>query len=129
MKPVELWDVGTGESMKASELRTGTVLALSSIADPTDFEGTLEDLGMTLSGRVALPDHHDYTDEDVAIVVAAAREVGATAIVTTEKDAVRLRPWLSRMPLVALGIELGVTRGERSLDAALERALAKERRT
>jgi tetraacyldisaccharide 4'-kinase len=127
MKPVELWDVGTGDRISLSELRKGEVLALSSIADPSDFESMLSGLGMKLAARIALPDHHEYTEEDTEVILAAAREVGADAIVTTEKDAVRLRPWRSRLPLVALGIEVEVTSGGRHLDAALRRAL--ERRT
>jgi tetraacyldisaccharide 4'-kinase len=123
MKPVELWDVGSGDAVKLSGLRKGKVLALSSIADPSDFESMLAGLGLDLAARIALPDHHDYTEEDTAVVLSAAREVGADAIVTTEKDAVRLRPWRSRLPLVALGIELEVTAGGQHLDAALRRAL------
>jgi tetraacyldisaccharide 4'-kinase len=124
MKPVELWDVATGESVPAVGLREGRVLALSSIADPADFEMTLARLGFTTAGCISLPDHHDYSDEDVEVVLAAARELSVDAIVTTEKDAVRLRPWTSRVPLVALGIELDVTRGGRLLAAAIERVLA-----
>jgi tetraacyldisaccharide 4'-kinase len=123
MKPVELWDVRTGETVAASRLRKGSVLALSSIADPTDFEATLKRLGMNVAGRIALPDHHEYTEDDAGVIVEAAREVAAEAIVTTEKDAVRLRPWKSRLPLVALGIELQVMRGEKPLRDAIREAL------
>jgi tetraacyldisaccharide 4'-kinase len=123
MKPVEFWDVGTGESVAATDVRESRCLALSSIADPRDFERTLERLRVRLVGRLALPDHHDYSDSDVAVVVEAAREVGADMVITTEKDAVRLRPWRSRLQLVALGIELRVTGGEEDLRAALKRVL------
>lgn len=123
MKPVEFWDVGTGETVSATEMREVSCLALSSIADPGDFERTLERLHVKVAGRLALPDHHDYSEADVAVVLEAAREVGADAIVTTEKDAVRLRPWRSRLQLVALGIELKVTGGKEHLAAALNRVL------
>jgi len=128
MKPVEFWDVGTGETVKAGGLRERGCLALSSIADPSDFERTLAKLGMNVLGRLALPDHHDYSGDDVEVVVEAARDVGADTILTTEKDAVRLRPWRSRVPLVALGIELEVTRGKELLVEALNGALSRRRR-
>lgn len=123
MKPVEFWDVGTGETVPASEVRESRCLALSSIADPEDFERTLGRLRVRVAGRLALPDHHDYSESDVSVVVEAAREVRADTVVTTEKDAVRLRPWRSRLRLVALGIELRVTGGEEHLEAALRRVL------
>jgi tetraacyldisaccharide 4'-kinase len=128
MKPVVFWDVGTGETVKAAELRKRGCLALSSIADPSDFERTLARLRMKVLGRLALPDHHDYSGDDVDVVVEAAREVGADTILTTEKDAVRLRPWRSRVPLVALGIELEVIGGKELLVEALDEALSGRRK-
>ena len=128
MKPVEFWDVGTGDTVRAADLREHGCLALSSIADPSDFERTLAKLRMNVLGRLALPDHHDYSGDDVDVVVEAAREVGADTILTTEKDAVRLRPWRSRVPLVALGIELEVTRGKELLVEALNGALLRRRK-
>jgi len=127
MKPVVFWDVGTGDTVKAADLRKCGCLALSSIADPSDFERTLGRLRMNILGRLALPDHHDYSGDDVEVVVEAAREVGADTILTTEKDAVRLRPWLSRVPLVALGIELEVTCGRELLVEALNGVLSRRR--
>jgi tetraacyldisaccharide 4'-kinase len=128
MKPVEFWDAGSGETVKAAELRTRGCLVLSSIADPSDFERTLGRLKMNVLGRLVLPDHHDYSEDDVDVVLAAAREVGADTILTTEKDAVRLRPWRSRVPLVALGIEIEVTAGKELLMDALDEALSRRRK-
>ena len=127
MKPVVFWDVGTGDTVRAADLRECGCLALSSIADPSDFERMLARLKMNVRGRLALPDHHDYSGDDVEVVVEAAREVGADTILTTEKDAVRLRPWRSRVPLVALGIELEVTRGKKLLVEALNGVLSRRR--
>jgi len=129
MKPVEFWDVGTGETVRAADIRGRPGMALSSIADPLDFERTLGRLGMHVVGRLALPDHHDYSGEDVEVVVEAAREVGAETILTTEKDAVRLRPWRSRVPLVALGIDLEVTSGEERLVEVVREVLEGRRKS
>jgi tetraacyldisaccharide 4'-kinase len=127
MKPVVFWDVGTGDTVRAADLRKCSCLALSSIADPADFERTLARLRMNVRGRLALPDHHNYSGDDVDVVVEAAREVGADTILTTEKDAVRLRPWRSRVPLVALGIELEITHGKELLVEALNEVLSRRR--
>lgn len=125
MKPAELWDVSTGDAVKVGEFRKLDAFALSSIANPDDFEATVEGIGVRLVSRMAFPDHHRYTDSDLALIGAAVRAAGAAVIVTTEKDAVRLAGWRPPAPLVALGIELEVIggRGElrRALEAALER--------
>lgn len=128
MKPVELWEVGTGLSADVSSLRNGPVLALSSIAKPGDFERTLVKLDVNVAARVAFPDHHRYTDRDLEAVEDEIRGSGARAVVTTEKDAVRLSAWRPPVPVYALGIELEVTRGERLLGMALEKAISRRKR-
>ena len=41
-------------------------------------------------GTRVFRDHHAFTNADLAAIIGAARAAGATAVVTTEKDAVRL---------------------------------------
>jgi tetraacyldisaccharide 4'-kinase len=125
MKPAELWDVATGDALKVGDLRKLPALALSSIANPDDFEATVERIGVHLVSRMAFPDHHRYTQGDLDAIGAAVRSAGAEVIVTTEKDAVRLAGWRAPVPLIALGIDLDVIAGRdelaRALVAALER--------
>jgi tetraacyldisaccharide 4'-kinase len=123
MKPAELWDVSTGDAVKLGDLRALDALALSSIANPADFEATVVRIGVRLVSSAALPDHHRYTESDLALIGAAVRASGAGVIVTTEKDAVRLAGWRPPVPLVALGIELEVIGGRRELEQAIEDAL------
>lgn len=124
MRPAEFWNVGSGDTVKMSEVRGRPCLALSSIADPTDFEETLAGLGIDVVSVLAFPDHHRYTEGDHALVIAEVRESGAQMILTTEKDAVRLAAWRSPVPLVALGIEIDVQSGAELLERALMRALS-----
>jgi tetraacyldisaccharide 4'-kinase len=52
-------------------------------------------------------DHHVFTQEDLERVTQAAREKGADAIVTTEKDAVRLEGLkLGDIPFYAAMLEV-----------------------
>lgn len=119
MKPVELWDVATGQTLRKSELRNRPMFALSSIAGPEDFHRTLSDMGFELAARRSMPDHHRYSGAELESVIEEARQAGAQVIVTTEKDAVRLRGWYPPLQLVALGIELEITAGGELLDEAL----------
>ena len=68
----------------------GPVLAFCGIARPGQFFAGLEATGLSLTARFAFPDHHRYTAHDLDRLVTAARAAGATALVTTEKDRVRL---------------------------------------
>jgi len=68
----------------------GPVAAFCGIARPEQFFRGLESEGTCLVSRTEFPDHHFYTDGDLKRVVATARAAGATALITTEKDRVRL---------------------------------------
>ncbi|MEX2663842.1 MAG: tetraacyldisaccharide 4'-kinase [Vicinamibacterales bacterium] len=66
------------------------VLALAGIADPEAFFSSVEAQGWTVAARAAFRDHHPYSARDVAKLFADARGAGASAVLTTEKDYVRL---------------------------------------
>ncbi|MBM3307163.1 MAG: tetraacyldisaccharide 4'-kinase [Candidatus Eisenbacteria bacterium] len=123
MAPSELWDVRSGATVAAGELRGTPALALCGIADPEGFAATARDAGLSVVGEMVYPDHHAYRSSDLAAVAERAREIGAGVIVTTEKDAVRLSGWSPPARLIALGIELEVTRGRALLTEAIEKAL------
>jgi tetraacyldisaccharide 4'-kinase len=69
---------------------TGPVAAFCGIARPEQFFSGLEAAGLHIAAHVAFDDHHRYTARDLDRLVASARAAGATAIITTEKDLVRL---------------------------------------
>ena len=68
----------------------GPVAAFCGIARPAQFFQGLESAGLRLAARFAFPDHHRYTEHDLERLVAEARATGATALLTTEKDYIRL---------------------------------------
>jgi tetraacyldisaccharide 4'-kinase len=74
------------------------VLALAGIARPQRFFDDLTAAGWRLTGAVSFRDHHRYAAADVARIARAARESLAEAIVTTEKDAVRLERFAGPLP-------------------------------
>jgi tetraacyldisaccharide 4'-kinase len=73
----------------------GEVLALASVANPESFQVGVSLVLQREVELLAFPDHHDYSSSDAARVqgVAAGR-----AIVTTEKDAVKLESFLDELP-------------------------------
>lgn len=67
-------------------LRGKRVFAFSGLADNHQFFASLNDAQVI--GTRGFPDHHRYTAEDIARIREAAKD--ADAIVTTEKDAVKI---------------------------------------
>jgi tetraacyldisaccharide 4'-kinase len=68
----------------------GPVVAFCGIARSDQFFTGLESAGLHLASRISFADHHNYKAHDLDCIKDAARSTGATAIVTTEKDRVRL---------------------------------------
>jgi tetraacyldisaccharide 4'-kinase len=76
----------------------GPIAAFCGIAHPEQFFAGLEAAGLKLALREVFPDHHRYTAHDLDCLIAAAREACATALLTTEKDMVRLAAVSSALP-------------------------------
>ncbi|HZL50377.1 MAG TPA: tetraacyldisaccharide 4'-kinase [Terracidiphilus sp.] len=68
----------------------GPVVAFCGIARSEQFFAGLEAAGLHVASRIAFADHHHYKAHDLDCIQDAARSIGATAVVTTEKDRVRL---------------------------------------
>ncbi|MDQ2870731.1 MAG: tetraacyldisaccharide 4'-kinase [Acidobacteriota bacterium] len=82
-------------------------VAVCGIASPASFLASLAALGIEPAETIVFPDHRRYGERDVARISAAARRSTSTAVVTTEKDAVKLGG-LIPLPLVMvrLGVEM-----------------------
>jgi tetraacyldisaccharide 4'-kinase len=83
------------------------VLAVAGIANPQRFFDALKAAGHVIAGEMTFPDHHRYTAADLTAIDAKMRAAGADAIVTTDKDAVRLETLA--LPMPAYRVPLTVT--------------------
>lgn len=90
----------------AGPTRDAAVVALAGLAGPDRFVETLRAAGWHVAAAVTFPDHHWYTPRDIARIHEVLARTGAAAVLTTDKDAVRLEPVgpppfpLYRVPLV-----------------------------
>ena len=104
----------------------GPVLLFSGIARPDSFREMARDLGLEVSRHLVFPDHHHYRCWDLDNIERAAS--GLAAVVTTEKDAVRLpaswHPGVRTMVLV-LEFSLGPGRAIEDLMTMVERKIQK----
>jgi tetraacyldisaccharide 4'-kinase len=111
-----------GQPLPLDALRGKQLVAFAGIADPEAFFNDLRDQGLTLSETLAFPDHVTYNRAERARIAAA----GGEALLTTEKDAVKLRAADFAAPCYQVPLELTFDHPER-LTAQLDRLPAKER--
>jgi tetraacyldisaccharide 4'-kinase len=98
----------------------GPAVAFCGLANPRTFWRSLNSLGIEISSRWTFEDHHRYRVPDVKWLARRAREQGARALVTTEKDAANLCPGarelVAPLPVWVLEIGMEVEHGGRLLE-------------
>jgi len=85
----ELASAESGSSIALADLGV-PVFAFCAIGNPENFFELIRRRGYALAGTAKFPDHHYYTQTDVTDIEARARECGASILLTTGKDAVKL---------------------------------------
>jgi tetraacyldisaccharide 4'-kinase len=72
-----------------ADLKAKPVLAYAGIADPEKFYRTVSSLGADIVVRRSFPDHHQFSDEEIADLMDEAAKANLLPV-TTAKDAMRL---------------------------------------
>ena len=112
LPPVDLCHLEAGEWERLDGSRgsppDAPVLAVASVAEPRSFLALVRArLGEAPEARL-YPDHHHYTREDAARI---AKHADGRAVVTTEKDAVKLGAFAELLPPVRVLPLVAVPRG------------------
>lgn len=130
---IQEWYRGTrGSSVPLDEVKDKKVLSFCAIGNPSSFEQTIKDIGVAVVEGVRYPDHHNYTMLEMQQVTDLAVEQEVNAIITTEKDAVKIpsefiysdRP----LPLYVLGIEVTITSGEQEFMQLVQKLTTEKRK-
>ena len=95
-----------GEDLEAEI--NGPVAAFCAVGNPGSFFKLLEHSGCELVLKKHFPDHHVYSDGELLSVENEARSAGASALVTTAKDAVKLAAKSFLLPCYVMEIELKI---------------------
>lgn len=99
----------------------GGCFAFCGIARPENFFEQLQAAGVELVGKRSFRDHHAYTASDVRQLLGLRRLYGASAFVTTEKDAINLQSHVAALaPLHVASVRMKLE----DADAALQTLLA-----
>ncbi|MFO8007545.1 MAG: tetraacyldisaccharide 4'-kinase [Candidatus Brocadiia bacterium] len=117
-----------GTRQPADSLREGNWGWFCGVGNPEAFDLTLRQAGCApVFGRV-FSDHTDYGAAKVNELMRAAEEAGCDALVTTEKDAVKLEAAMAGeppVPLFALQVTMELAEPSPALTRAIMNALGK----
>ena len=95
---------------------TQPVAAFCAVGNPASFFANLLKAGVTLAHTHTFPDHHHYNQADVSRLADEARRAGAASLITTAKDAVKLRELDFDLPCYVLDIEVSIDSEAKLID-------------
>jgi len=109
--PRGLTDLWTEEDVPPDRLAKKKLLAFCGIARPSRFLEGLQKIGYEIVAFLPYPDHHSYPRLSLERIVKACRRSGAEALITTEKDGLKIagrRKELAEISTYALRIGLAI---------------------
>lgn len=115
-----------GRPLQVDDVGAIQAVIFAGIANFDSFRRGVERLGIRVVAAYQYPDHHAYTDTEITGLQDVATDLEANAVITTEKDAVKLvGRWGGDAPgLLVMGLEIEFDpEGEKLLDAAIGKAL------
>ena len=87
---------------------TTAVAAFCGVGNPQSFFSQVLRNGLEPVLQMSFADHYIYSAADVEKIVASAKEAGASSLITTAKDAVKLRRFNFDIPCYCLEIEIEI---------------------
>ena len=114
-KPLHLQHAYNGEILPLEWLNGKYIGALSAIAAPASFEDALKKLGAKIEISKHYADHHRFSRSDINNFAGRCIRRDLAAIITTEKDSVRL-PRLEKLdvPVYFFRVEIEILTGHES---------------
>jgi tetraacyldisaccharide 4'-kinase len=118
----KLWAQPDAIDLSREQLGEGPFFAFCGIGNPGAFLLDLQNWDLPVVGKEAFADHHHYSDGEIHELLDAARDAGAQALITTEKDAQNMADVDSvEMPIYVAVIEMEFSQQPAFLDAIYQR--------
>ena len=119
-KPLALSDRRNPRAKKdTSFLKGKSICAFCAIASPGSFEGLLKRLGADVQKLFTFMDHYIYNGKDIENLILFCRQNNIDTLVTTQKDAVKLKDFMSLFPagmdIFSLDIQMEIVKGKDEL--------------
>jgi len=112
----------SGDLLSLKDLAGKPCVAFAGIARPEDFFVALKENHLTLKEEIPLADHQVYDEALIARLLKSCH--GADALITTEKDAVKLTEIKFPIPCYQVGVEMSFS-GTDALDEMLLKLISK----
>lgn len=91
LEPQSLINIRDEVEISLLKMKGQKVAGFCGIARPNHFFNMLKQNGLDLVLAKKFPDHHNYAKDDIYLLVMIMKEKGAKTLITTEKDAVKLK--------------------------------------
>jgi len=96
------------------------VAIFSGIGNPEGFRNSVSELGIKVAKYYKFADHHDYTQADILDMVRESQENNFCALITTQKDAIKIRELGAKWPTIfVLEIKLKIIKNETEFNRRL----------
>jgi tetraacyldisaccharide-1-P 4'-kinase len=121
------WDRPVWRIFRSLEIPeiNGPVAAFCGIAHSDQFFEGLEDAGLEVALRLAFPDHYTYTESVLEELIAKASNMSIAAVITTEKDLVRMGNlaliFPKSMPLTTARLRIKIEEQRSAIDWLVKR--------
>ena len=89
------------KNTKVKEVKDKYVYLVSGLGNPKFFRKTVEHMGFKICGITEFKDHYNYKEDDILRLQTLAKESGASSVLTTEKDWLKIK---KLSPQVVFGI-------------------------
>lgn len=109
MRMVRVSPLKNGGESLAPPVRVGAFCAVGNAAS---FFSMVRQAGYEIAVEKAFPDHHVYSQEEIDAISRVARDEGAEVLVTTAKDAVKLRTLSFSIPCYVAEIQIAIEDAE-----------------
>lgn len=103
-----------GETFSNEYIKGKNLMLFSGIGNPGSFKRSIEKTGGNIKGEIKFPDHHWYSRKDMERISSEAKRVSADAIITTEKDMIRIKGTdmltgdIFNKPILTLKVEIEI---------------------
>ncbi len=113
--PTQVYDLGNSKEISLESLQGKGISLFCGLGNPEGFFRTAAELGIQILDEISFPDHYIYQEEDIEKLVTKAKNQGAEALLTTEKDGVKIFKKNYGLPIWILKIEIVFKNGEETL--------------
>ncbi len=104
--PVKLWN--RNENLNLEVLEGEKIFLFSALANPKQFEKTVEKFGVKEIKSISFGDHYYYKDEDFERIERESLDYGAKYVLSTDKDMVKYQNRFFMENLYSLKIEFRI---------------------